>query len=160
MIHPQQLVQLLDDHAAALELYAAQWADIPEDIVQIAFIRLAQQTDVPAVPVAWLYRVVRNEAISTVRSLNRRNRHEAAAAGQTPTWFQSNKDNELDAETATEMLRQLPPEEREIVVARIWGVVTFEQISDLVEVSQSTAHRRYETALATLRRHLASCEAM
>jgi hypothetical protein len=44
---PERLVSLFDKHAAALELYAAQWADAPADIVQEAFIRLVQQDPMP-----------------------------------------------------------------------------------------------------------------
>ena len=57
------LAQLLDQHAAALELYARQWCDSPEDVVQEAFLKLAGQRDLPANPAAWLFRVVRNGAI-------------------------------------------------------------------------------------------------
>ena len=35
------LGRLLDQHAAALTLYARQWCDTPEDVVQEAFLKLA-----------------------------------------------------------------------------------------------------------------------
>ena len=38
-----QLGRLIDQHAAALELYARQWSDAAEDVVQVAFLKLAQQ---------------------------------------------------------------------------------------------------------------------
>lgn len=151
MIDPQRLVELLDDHAAALELYAAQWADSPDDVVQVAFIRLAEQTVVPTNEVAWLYKVVRNGAISAARSFQRRKRHETVAAEIHDSWFQTNDENEIDAQTAAESLRGLPDDVREIVVARIWGGLTFDEIGELVGVSPSTAHRRYEAGLIELR---------
>ncbi len=40
---PDLLGQLLDRHAAALELYARQWCEVPEDVVQDAFLKLAGQ---------------------------------------------------------------------------------------------------------------------
>ena len=48
------------------------------------------------------------------------------------------------------MIERLPPLEREIVVARIWGDLPFDEIAELVDVSTSTAHRRYQKALAML----------
>ena len=82
---PELLGQLVDDHAAALVLYARQWCAAPEDIVQQAFLKLVTQRPPPAKPVPWLFRVVRNEAISAMRAAKRRQRHESLAAAR-PAW--------------------------------------------------------------------------
>src|SRR5690348_2241413 len=95
---PEALGQLLDRHAAALVLYARQWTGTPEDIVQEAFLKLVAQKTVPAHPVAWLYRVVRNAAISALRAAERRRRHESVAAARAPVWFQPADLGGLDAE--------------------------------------------------------------
>ena len=58
------LGRLVDRHAAALELYARQWCDTPEDVVQEAFLKLAGQRPLPDKPAAWLFRVVRNGALN------------------------------------------------------------------------------------------------
>lgn len=165
MIDPDRLVRLLDNHAAALELFAAQWTDQPADIVQEAFLRLAEQSPIPDRILAWLYRVVRNTALSAARSESRRVRHERAAAEFRPPWFRDNGQNAIDAQAATQALRELPAEQREIVVARIWGGLSFEEIGRLVGVSSSTAHRRYLRALGQLRKQLGvtcktNCETM
>src|SRR3954470_11679359 len=68
------LSRLLDKHSAALVLYAQQWCDGPEDVVQEAFIQLMQQKPLPQNVVGWLYRVVRNGAASQSRSQSRRSR--------------------------------------------------------------------------------------
>ncbi len=78
-VTPERLAQLLDAHAAALELFAAQWTQAPADAVQEAFVELARQPKVPHNIVAWLYRVVRNRAASEARSARRRKRRESAA---------------------------------------------------------------------------------
>jgi len=159
MIDSERIVQLLEDHAAALELYAAQWTNNPADCVQEAFIRLAEQSPWPSRVLPWLYSVVRNTAKSAARSESRRQRHEQAAANNNPPWFTDDADNPLDARAATEALRQLPVDRREIVVARLWGELSFEEIGELVGVSSSTAHRRYESTLKHLRDQLgASCK--
>ena len=148
------LGQLLDRHGAALELYAAQWYELPEDVVQEAFLELVRQSSVPERIVPWLYRVVRNRAISAARSQNRRKRREHHVQRSAAHWFESNADAELDAELVVETLEQLPAEEREVLVARIWGGLTFEQIAEVTAASSSTTHRRYEAGLKSLRERL------
>ena len=52
------------------------------------------------------------------------------------------------------MLEELPAEQREVVVAHVWGGLAFRQIGDLTGTSDSTAHRRYQAALAAIRKRL------
>jgi RNA polymerase sigma-70 factor (ECF subfamily) len=151
---PELLRKLVDEHAAALVLYARQWCAAPEDVVQEAFIKLAGQRTTPAQVVPWLYRVVRNVAVSAARAAARRRRHEAVAAARVPTWFGPPTGGWLDAEAATAALHALPLEQREIVVAHIWGGLTFEQIGEVTGVSASTAHRGYLAGLSALRERL------
>jgi RNA polymerase sigma-70 factor (ECF subfamily) len=151
MMGPEVLGRLLDEHAAALVLYARQWCAAPEDVVQEAFVKLAAQRPPPLRPLPWLYRVVRNGAISAGRSLRRRRRHEAEAAARVPEWFVPSEPARLDVEAATAALRAVPDEQRESVVAHLWGGLTFEQIGELTGVASSTAHRRYLAALEALR---------
>ena len=153
-VNPELLATLFDEHAAALELYAAQWTGSSADVVQEAFIELARQQTLPNSIVPWLYRVVRNRAISTARSAGRRRKHESTAAGMNETWFSPSQGAAIDAKTATEALRSLPHEQSEVVVARVWGGLSFEQIADVVGISSSSAHRRYQAALAALRERL------
>jgi len=153
-IDPETLATLFDLHAAALELYAAQWSQSPADVVQEAFIQLAAQTTMPETPVPWLFRVVRNGAISAARKSNRRRKHETMAAERSELWFVTNTTDELDARTASNALESLPADQREVIVARIWGGLTFEQIAEVTEISSSAAHRRFEAGLLVLRERL------
>jgi RNA polymerase sigma-70 factor (ECF subfamily) len=151
---PELLGRLVDAHAAALVLYARQWCSIPEDIVQETFLKLATQAKPPEHPVAWLYCVVRNAAISAGRAAQRRHKHEARAAAQTPTWFIPAENAGLDGEAATAALRDLTSAQREVIVAHIWGGLTFEQIAELTGTSASTAYRWYVAGLSALRERL------
>ena len=153
-VGPDQLASLLEAHGAALELFAAQWSETPDDCVQEAFIELARQAQSPDRIVAWLYRVVRNRAISHARSAGRRRKYEAAAANQNTPWFETSPGSALDALAATRALQELSPSHREVIVARLWGGLSFEQISELVGASISTAHRRYFEGLSHLRERL------
>jgi RNA polymerase sigma factor (sigma-70 family) len=144
------LSRLLDEHESALVLYAQQLCDTPEDVVQEAFIRLMRQRPMPTNLVGWLYRVVRNEAVSTARRRGRRARHETAAAHR-EDWFKPAPDDALDAVAAVVALESLPASEREVIVLRLWGALSFDEIAELIGASTSTAHRRYEHGLRMLR---------
>ena len=153
-VGPELLTRLLDEHSAALVLYAQQWCNTPEDVVQEAFLRLVRQESLPENLVGWLYRVVRNGAISASRSARRRSRHETAAAHHGEPWFATRDVERLDAVTATQALAELPIEQRETIVARLWGGLSFEEIGKLTGSSTSTAHRWYQAGLAALRESL------
>jgi RNA polymerase sigma factor (sigma-70 family) len=151
---PELLGRLFDLYAAPLELYARQLCNCPEDAVQEAFVELARQPMVPAELIAWLYKVVRNKAISASRAVHRRKSHESRATVHNRAWFAPSPDNALDAAIAMTVLENLPSMDREIVVARIWGGLTFKQIAELIGATDSTAHRRYESALSEIRQKL------
>lgn len=145
------LLRLLDEHSAALVLFSQQLCRNPEDVVQEAFIQLMRQQPAPQNPVGWLYRVVRNRAISNARSQTRRTRHEAAAGEVRERWFKSTDDDALDGAAAVAALESLPIHEREVIVLRLWSGMSFDEIGELIGKSTSTAHRWYETALIALR---------
>jgi RNA polymerase sigma-70 factor (ECF subfamily) len=152
---PDQLAELVNRHAAALVLYARQWCATPEDVVQTAFLKLARQRTPPDNLLPWLYKVVRNGAIDASRAARRRQKYEGRAAEITPTWFEASDDpTGLDARAAAAALADLPQEIREIMVAHLWGGLTFEQIADMVGGSASTAYRRYAAGLDLLREKL------
>lgn len=153
-MEPELLGRLLDRHAPALELYARQWCDSAEDVVQEAFVKLSAQGRAPDNPAAWLFRVVRHGALNAALAARRRKQHETAAAAKAPAWFQSDTSAAVDPETAEAALRSLPIAEREVIVAHLWGGLTFEQVAALAGCSSSTAHRLYQSGLSTLRERL------
>ncbi len=147
------LSRLLDQHSASLVLYAQQWCGSPEDVVQEAILRLMRQQPQPENAVAWLYRVVRNQAIDASRAAGRRTHYEQLASSNRRSWFTSTVENAIDATAAVEMLELLPIEQREAIVLRMWSGLSFEEIAELTGKSTSTAHRRYLAGLAALRKH-------
>jgi RNA polymerase sigma factor (sigma-70 family) len=149
----EDVAQLIDAHAAPLVLYARQWCNESEDVVQEAFFKLVRQRRSPADAVAWLYRVVRNGALDAAKMARRRQQRESAAA-RPDRWFVEPEVEGLDAETAVAALQRLLPEQREVIVARYWGGLSFEQIAEVVGCSASTAFRRYSAGVEDLRKQL------
>ena len=150
-VGPGLLGSLIDRHAAALELYASQWCACPEDAVQEALIDLAACDRRPENPVAWLYRAVRCRAINAGRAQRRRERHESRAALDRPAILVPPVGETLDARQVAAAVGSLPDEEREVLVARLWGQLSFREIGRVTGTSESTAHRRYQSALVRLR---------
>ena len=149
-IDTEQLQQLIDEQGAALVLYARQWCNAPEDALQEALIDLLRQDPVPRHPVGWLYKTVRRRAMNLARGERRRAKYQRRAGEQREAWFVDVGGEEFDAGELAGMLDRLPPLEREIVVARIWGELPFERIAELTEISSSSVHRRYLRALLAL----------
>jgi RNA polymerase sigma-70 factor (ECF subfamily) len=138
---PHEFARLLDCHGPPLVLYARQWCGIPEDVVQEAFLALLGLRKPPRDAVPWLYRVVRNRAIDASRMADRRGRREAAVGSRRP-WFAEPEADGLKADDAVAALERLQADEREVIVARLWGGLKFEQIAEVAGCSPSTAFRR------------------
>lgn len=158
MTQPADTVsQMFHAHARALKLYARQWVDLAgaEDVVQRVFVRLLAGGRLPAEPRTWLFRCVRNEAVSAWRSARRRDRRERAAVEAAPL-FVPRPDDPIDALAAQEALRVLPPDQREVVALRIWSGLTLAEISGVTGRAVSTVHDQYRAALAAMRKQLES----
>jgi RNA polymerase sigma factor (sigma-70 family) len=156
-IDVELLGRLLDDLGPALALYAAQWTDAADDCVQEALVELAGQPAEPDNVRAWLYRVVKNRALNTARGDRRRRERETrVATHRLIATNDSPKFDRWDALTVTDALNRLEPTEREIVMMRIWGSLSYEEISAALSMSTSTAHRHFERALENLRQALES----
>jgi RNA polymerase sigma-70 factor (ECF subfamily) len=150
---PPDFTRLIDAHAAALVLYARQWCDAPEDVVQEAFLKLIRQSRPPADVVAWLYRVVRNGGLDAAKMGRRRQQRESAVA-RPVRWFVEPEVEGVDAEAAVAALKGLPEEQREVIVAHHWGGLTFDQIAAVAGCAASTAFRRYTAGVEKLRERL------
>lgn len=164
-INEDQLQELIDAHGAALALYARQWCRSPEDAVQEGFLELLRQETFPDCPVAWLYTTVRRRAMNLARADRRRENHHRQACESRESWFlppqvMAAQGPTFDSADIQWALAELPALDREIVVVRLWGELTFDQIANLVAQSTSTVHRRYQRALGELGRLLQEREEM
>lgn len=147
-----------------LLLCARQWtrsrADA-EDIVQDAFVRYwRHQRDLPGEPMALLVTSVRRAALDRARrDLRREVREDRVAADEGHrAWFENALEQDERRVAIEEALRRLPNEQREVLVLKIWGELTFEQIGRELEISPNTAGSRYRYALAALRRELTAAD--
>jgi RNA polymerase sigma-70 factor (ECF subfamily) len=147
------LQRLWNEHVRGLILYARQWADREaEDVVQDAFLKLLQATDTapPDNPKAWLYRVVRNAAI------DRKRKSRWFRPPPLDNWFETlpDKAQPFDGVELTQLLETLPEHQREIVIAKIWGNLTFKEIAELMDRPLSSVHWEYQQGIEKLKKIL------
>jgi RNA polymerase sigma-70 factor (ECF subfamily) len=156
-LDPRELAKLIEMHAATLQLWLGPRCASGEDVVQEAFCRLACQEPPPTNPAAWLYRVCRNLAEKQRLSDVRRRKREQARAG--PEQARGGGADSLEIAEILGAVDELDDELREVLIARIWGQLSLEEVGALCGVSTATAYRRYEAALKVLRAKLTpNCE--
>jgi RNA polymerase sigma factor (sigma-70 family) len=147
----EEVSQLYNRHGPALLLYARSYVvDVgaAEDVVHRVFLRmLSGNYLVTENAAAYLYRSIRNEAMN-----DRRSRSRETPLVEDRGWFSS--DRAVDALVLQRAIADLPEEQRDVVVMRIWSGMTFEEMAEATGVSVHTAASRYRYGLAKLRDRL------
>jgi len=149
----------LDQYGAALVLLTRQWvtshADA-EDVVQEAFVRFWKSRERARDSAAYLFACVKTCALDWQRARHRQTRRELAVArSESEPLFAGPLENDERRALVQSALGQLPQEQREVLVMKIWGGLSFPQIAEALHISANTAASRYRYALAKLREQLA-----
>ncbi len=147
---PEELGRLLDQYWGTLVAWVGCEHPFAEDVVQAAFIKLAAQSPPPTDCPAWLFQVSRRLALNELKATQRRRQREQIAGDLRQN---DNSSSIMDSEALRATLEQLSPQDRQIVVARIWGALTFDQIAGAVELPKATVWRMYQSAIEQLRTH-------
>ncbi|MGF1578598.1 MAG: RNA polymerase sigma factor [Gemmataceae bacterium] len=148
--------EVFERHAAALVLYVRQWTETfadAEDVVQDAFVKMIRKRVRPDDSSAYLFAAARNAAIDHHRNTARRRLRQQSAAELRP-WFETVSTDNVDRESIETALLTLPKSQREVVVLKIWGELTFATIAEVLNVSPNTAASRYRYAIKALRKML------
>jgi len=118
-----------------------------EDVLQETFIALLKLEERPNRPEHYAVRTFRNRALNYRRGLWRRLTRE----WESLRWFERNPDQSAEEREAMRALADLPQDQRETIVLKIWHNHTFEEIGTLLGISPNTAAGRYRYGLQKLR---------
>lgn len=153
---------IINEHGNAFILYARQWARShadAQDVVQTAIIELCRKNpDREEVPLSHFYRAIRYRGLDMIRSNRRRETRERTAAltlhgEELEPVFQPQAESEV-SERIQEALWALPEEQREVVIMKIWGELTFKEIAEALALSINTVSARYRYGLEKLKPRL------
>ncbi|MCL2304432.1 MAG: sigma-70 family RNA polymerase sigma factor [Planctomycetaceae bacterium] len=137
----------------SLLLFARQWDEsTAEDVVQNALVKLFELAEPPENTTAWLFALVRNESNDRFRRRKKTERLNEDYALSREHWFEPDHESRLDAAVVAGQLQELPLDLREIIVAKIWGELTYEEIAEVTGSSKSTVHRKYVEGLSQLKK--------
>jgi len=145
--------RLFDELAAHLILYGRALGlshGEAEDVVQETFLALMQLVAPPAKARHYCVRAFRNRALNYRRTLWRRLTRE----WESLRWFEKDADETPAERAAMRCLAELPVEQREAIVLKVWHGCTFEEIGGLLEISPNTAAGRYRYGLQKIKTKL------
>jgi RNA polymerase sigma-70 factor (ECF subfamily) len=145
--------QLYERQAAELILYGRALGlshGEAEDVLQETFLALLRMPRPPREPEHYCLRSFRNRALNYHRSLWRRLTRE----WESRRWFERSPEESALERAAMCCLAELPVEQREVIVLKIWHDCTFEEISGLLEISPHTAAGRWRYGLQKIKLRL------
>ncbi len=148
----------MQQHGPPLLLFARQWSATQadaEDAVQAGFVKFWETRRRARDELAYLYTAVRTAAMDIGRSQRQREHRQRTVARPEESPFQINAERAERQARIESALSQLPADQREVVVMKIWGGLTFAQIGEIQGVSLNTAASRYRLALQRVAADLA-----
>jgi RNA polymerase sigma-70 factor (ECF subfamily) len=148
--------RLYDTYGASLYRYAVLLLADPtaaEDVVQQVFVAILRQRPRLDEEAHYLRRAVRNECYSHLRRLRRQGEVGDDRALIEPVVEGASREERMALERA---VRELPPEQREVIYLHVFEGLTFQEIATSLEASINTVAARYRYAVARLRQVLTS----
>lgn len=117
-----------------------------EDALQTVFVKLAQRGEAGIADLgAYLFSAARNEALSLRRRQGR------TAPPAPPELFEPAGGDDEERRQLGRALAELPDEQREVLLLKVWEGLSFREIAALTGVPQDTAASRYRYALDKLK---------
>lgn len=130
---------------------------IAQDAVQQVFLRLIQDGNLSRVrdSKSYLFASVRNQLVNDSKVLGR-----SVELTSDSAWFEAPERDYVAEEGLRLALRELPDDQRQVIVLHIWGELTFSEIAEVLEIGSNTAASRYRYGLDKLRGLICSKEAI
>ncbi len=131
-----------------------------EDVVQCVMIRVAQRPNLirdAAQPWGYLLRMVRNEALLLSRKRQRGARLTDDLSDLLLVYGVDQLEHREMIRAVWRGLRQLPAEQCEVIVLKIWETMTLAEIAEVLAVPPGTVASRYRYGMEKLSEHMRGC---
>lgn len=162
-----QYVHLYDEYVQGLYqfvIYRVQHKQTAEDLVSQIWLKALERIDTydsqKASFKTWIYRIARN----TVYDYYRTKKSEQDIDDM---WtIADTHDVEYDTalkialEKTSALLKELKPEQRDIVMLRVWDQLSFKEIAELVGKSEAACKMSFSRSVAAMREHMPGVLAM
>lgn len=157
--HAQKWKEWLAQHGPKLLLFARGWSnnkEDAEDLVQEAILRMwNHQSDQGGSPpdLPLMFSTIRFCGLNHYRSETRRRKREDTVLYMhdfQDVWLDPSLEDDEESVILRDAVKNLSEKLREVVTMKIWGDLTFAQISEVLAISPNTAASRYRYALEQL----------
>jgi RNA polymerase sigma-70 factor (ECF subfamily) len=148
-VRDAQIEKLYEELGPVLLAYARSIVldlETAEDALHHVFLKLMASGDLPKEPRPYLFRAVRNTCFNVRRSAARQSGRPCDPPAFTAPPGLLDLLPELEA-----ALRELPEEQREVVVLHVWGEMTIAEAARILDLPVNTAASRYRYAVLKLR---------
>lgn len=151
---PVSVEALYEQYAESLYSYALSLLrniEAAEEVVQNSFLKLVRSPEIldrarDVKP--YLYAMVRNEVCNYIR----RGGEELLVDCYEGILFEeSSREDEI---LLQQLVKELPEEQREVIVLKIYQGLTFREIAEIVSIPLNTAASRYRYAISSLRQKM------
>ncbi len=150
----EDVQELYRQHGPALLAYGTSLLGdfaAAEDVLHQIFLKLLTMKALPEGPRLYLFKAVRNRCLNVMRGRQRLTSLDQEWLIKPAGMMEAG----LEVEKA---IAELPPEQREVLVMRIWGEMTLAEIAAVLEIPANTVASRYRYALEKLRTLLKGIE--
>ena len=148
-----QVEEWYEQHGRALLAYAVSLVEdiaTAEDLLHQLFLRLLDDRRIRPVEIRpYLFRAMRNAAFNSRRTIGKK-----VPLEEQELWLDAPASLMEAGLTLQRGLCELPPEQREVIVMRIWGEMKLEEIASILEIPMNTVASRYRYGIARLRERL------